>query len=80
MIRKAEMKKSDHKDETPPLYEVEEVLVERRLNHPDRRALAARKAATAKRAKSKQQAEFERRRHPGRRATDPKPVARAKKR
>ena len=79
MIRKAAMKKIDFKEETPPLYEVEVVPVERRLNHPDRRAVALRKAAAAKRAKTKKQMEIERRRHPGRRATDPKPKARAKK-
>jgi len=70
------MKKREHDDELPPLYEVDVLPVERRLNHPDRRAVALRKAAAAK---TKKQMEMERRRHPGRRATDPKPKARAKK-
>jgi len=73
------MKKREHDDELPPLYEVEVVPVERRLNHPDRRAVALRKAAAARLAKTRKQMEMERRRHPGRRATDPKPKARAKK-
>ncbi len=32
------MKKKEHEDELPPLYEVEVLPVERRLNHPGRRA------------------------------------------
>lgn len=56
----------EHDDELPPLYEVEEVPVERRLNAPDRRAGKRKKSA------------LERRRHPGRRATDPKPRTRKK--
>jgi hypothetical protein len=56
------MRKKNHDDELPPLYDVEVLSVERRLNVADRRAAALRKAA-------------ERRRHPGRRATDPKPAA-----
>ena len=35
------MKKKDHDDELPPLYDVEVLSVERRLNAPDRRAAAA---------------------------------------
>ncbi len=66
------MKKKEQDEEMPPLYEVEEVPVERRLNVPDRRAEALRKAA-AKRRKTRKELALERRRHPGRRATDPKP-------
>ena len=68
------MKKKDHDDELPPLYDVEVLSVERRLNAPDRRAAAALRKA-AKRRKSRKELAFERRRHPGRRATDPKPAA-----
>jgi hypothetical protein len=32
------MKKKEQDEEPPPLYEVEEAPVERRLNAPDRRA------------------------------------------
>jgi hypothetical protein len=71
------MKKKEHDDELPPLYEVEVLPVERRLNHPDRRAAAALRKA-AKRRKSRKELAFERRRHPGRRATDPKPQLRKK--
>jgi hypothetical protein len=67
----------EHDEELPPLYEVEEVPVERRLNAPDRRAAAALRKA-AKRRKTSKELAFERRRHPGRRATDPKPQLRKK--
>ena len=60
------MKRKNREEDLPPLYEVEEVPVERRLNAPDRRAGKKRKSA------------LERRRHPGRRATDPKPRTRKK--
>ncbi|MGA7983640.1 MAG: hypothetical protein WCA01_00490 [Burkholderiales bacterium] len=60
------MKKKEHDDELPPLYEVEVMPVERRLNAPDRRAGKRKKVS------------LNRRRHPGRRATDPKPRARKK--
>jgi hypothetical protein len=63
------MKKKDHDDELPPLYDVEVLPVERRLNVPDRRAAAALRKA-AKRRKTRKELAFERRRHPGRRATD----------
>lgn len=71
------MKKKHEDDELPPLYEVEEVPVERRLNAPDRRAAAALRKA-AKRRKTRKELAFERRRRPGRRATDPKPQLRKK--
>ena len=71
------MKRKHQDDELPPLYEVEEVPVERRLNAPDRRAAAALRKA-AKRRKTRKELAFERRRHPGRRATDPKPRTRKK--
>jgi hypothetical protein len=60
------MKKKDHHDELPPLYEVEEMPVERRLNAPDRRA------------GKKKRLDIDRRRRPGRRATDHRPRARKK--
>jgi len=53
-------------DELPPLYEVEVIPVERRLNAPDRRAGKKKKVS------------LNRRRHPGRRAADPKPEAKKK--
>ena len=62
------MKKKDHADELPPLYDVEVLPVERRLNVPDRRAGK----------KEKKKLALERRRRPGRRATDLKPRARKK--
>jgi len=62
------MKKKDHDDERPPLYDVEVLPVERRLNVPDRRAGKIKKVA------------LDRRRHPGRRTTDPKLRAREKPR
>ncbi len=71
------MKKKEHDDELPPLYEVEVMPVERRLNLPDRRAAAALRKA-AKRRKTRKELAFERRRHPGRRATDSKTQSRKK--
>jgi len=65
-------KTKNRDEELPPLYDVEVLPVERRLNVPDRRAAALRKAA--KRRKSRKLLDFERRRHSGRRATDPKPA------
>lgn len=47
-------------DELPPLYEIEVIPVERRLNAPDRRAGKGKKVS------------LNRRRRPGRRASDPK--------
>lgn len=55
------MRNKEHEDELPPLYEVEEVPVERRLNAPDRRAGKRKRIS------------LDRRSHPGRRATDRKP-------
>jgi hypothetical protein len=66
------MKKIGNKernDDLPPLYDVEEVQVERRLNAHDRRAAEALRKA-AKRRKTRKELALERRRHPGRRATD----------
>lgn len=71
------MKKKEHDEELPPLYEVEVVPVERRLNAPDRRAAAALRKA-ARRRKTRKELAFERRRHPGRRASDPKPQIKKK--
>jgi hypothetical protein len=71
------MRKKDLDEELPPLYDVEVLPVERRLNVPDRRAAAALRKA-AKRRKSRKELAFERRRRPGRRATDPGPRARKK--
>ncbi|HUJ88247.1 MAG TPA: hypothetical protein VLX30_15470 [Burkholderiales bacterium] len=71
------MKKKEHEEDLPPLYEVEIMPVERRLNVPDRRAAAALRKA-ARRRKTRKELAFERRRHPGRRATDPKPQLRKK--
>ena len=65
------MKKKEHQQELPPLYDVEVMPVERRLNVPDRRAAAALRKA-AKRRKTRKELAFERRRRPGRRATDSK--------
>ena len=56
--------KKDFNNKPPPLYDVEVLPVERRLNVPDRRAAAPRNAG--------RQPEFERRLDPGRRATDSK--------
>ncbi|MGH8738759.1 MAG: hypothetical protein ACREVC_15480 [Burkholderiales bacterium] len=66
------MKKKEHDEELPPLYEVEVLPLERRLNVPDRRAAAALRKS-ARRRKTRKELAFERRRHTGRRATDPKP-------
>ena len=57
-------KKKD--DELPPLYEVEVISAERRLNAPDRRAGKRKRVS------------LDRRRHPGRRATDPRPQIKKK--
>ena len=40
------MRKKDHDEELPPLYDVEVLPVERRLNVPDRRAAAALRKAS----------------------------------
>jgi hypothetical protein len=65
-------KRKEGDEELPPLYDVDVLPVERRLNVADRRAAALRKAA--KRRKSRKLLEFERRRRPGRRASDRKPA------